>query len=319
MPNSTEIYNFLKFKFSKEFSLSPKISRIISANFLSLESLVTAKDDLENKILLDGTSLSSVFSDNDVQNLKDVIDTIDLSKTLHENYISSIGSHFLQKQFKMIDSINIDALNINPFLISLLNFSTHKEMLKFLVFSRAIRSIVTSLGMAFEELIMAFGWEKSQNEFDLQKIINKITHFIQVKSGTNTMNKDQVNVWASKILNLEKTNPNAKCWLGFPYGKRSDKTVTLGLLKRYFSEGLQSNTLIVSELWDSVSSQKITGKEILNTLNSASDKILNEVSIMSKLEKRIDILCNELETRFVQDSNLQNQNNLIKVLLREKV
>ena len=75
--------------------------------------------------------------------------------------------------------MNLDLLNPNPFLIRALNLYDPNKMIEFYVFARSIRSIVTSFGFAFEDLLIASGGRRLPRGFDIFKVKDGITYKIQ--------------------------------------------------------------------------------------------------------------------------------------------
>jgi len=69
----------------------------------------------------------------------------------------------------------------------------------------------------------AQGWDLVKTEAE-----ENLT-WLQIKSGPNTMDKDQIEFWLQKIQ--EKIQEGDRAFLGFTYGKRTNNTVTLALLQ----------------------------------------------------------------------------------------
>ncbi|MFP4009071.1 MAG: hypothetical protein ACLFV6_13860 [Spirulinaceae cyanobacterium] len=63
----------------------------------------------------------------------------------------------------MLENLNLDDLNPNPFLIQALNLDNPQELIKLNVYMAATRSIVTSMGFFIEKLLVAMTQTTAKN------------------------------------------------------------------------------------------------------------------------------------------------------------
>ncbi|WP_218653160.1 PmeII family type II restriction endonuclease [Nostoc sp. TCL26-01] len=216
-----------------------------------------------------------------------------------ENYLCIISRVFSQKQLDMVRSLALKDLNPNPFLIRALNLETPNEVVRLNVYMAATRSIVTSMGFFIEDLLMTSsdtiekapnksGWDLIKTTSDGEKI------WLQVKSGPNNMDKDQVVYWAEKIQ--EKIREGDKAYIGFTYGKRTSKTVTIGLLKQILSDW-EIQTLIGKELWYFLSEDHDYSSKLFEFLRKSAHQILYQNSLSEEIDRCADRITDE----FIQD------------------
>jgi len=76
-------------------------------------------------------------------------------KTVEENLVTLQTRHFVRKQIRMIESLTLESLLPNPFLVQSLNLKTPQEVVELNVYMRVTRSIVTSMGFFIEDLLIA--------------------------------------------------------------------------------------------------------------------------------------------------------------------
>ncbi|MGC9107494.1 MAG: PmeII family type II restriction endonuclease [Infirmifilum sp.] len=222
---------------------------------------------------------------------------IDCSKTLPENFIAAISRNFIKRQLDMIRSLTLYSLNPNPFLIQSLKLSTPEEVIRLNVYAAVTRSIVTSFGLIIENMLAATSEsvQKIKSGWDLLKIKDGIKHWIQVKSGPNDMDKDQIEFWRTKIEEVEERGERG--YIGFTYGKKDNNTVTIDLLKQYLPD-YEMRTLIGRELWDFLSDDPNMHSKVLDILRQEALRILKDKNIINEVEDCINRLKNEFLEKY---------------------
>lgn len=192
-------------------------------------------------------------------------------------WIYLIGKKFLVSQIEMLRSTSLSNLDINPFLMKVLNLKTSKEILEFNLYQSVTRSIVTSWGTAVEDLLVRCGANKfaeknkgrSGRRPDVTKKWKGEDYLIQVKSGPNTMNVDMVNSLNEAISLYKNEQPDSKFLLGMTYG-------TKGRISTQIRDNLtdfENSTLIGRELWDFIAEEEAYHKRIFSILDSSSASI----------------------------------------------
>jgi hypothetical protein len=201
------------------------------------------------------------------------------------------------RQVEMIRAMNLKTLSINPLLIKALNIHTPFELVSLHVEMAATRSIVTSMGFYLEQLVWASSEtiEKAPREsnWDFKLKRGGRNHWLQIKSGTNDMDKDQISHWAKKIE--EKIAEGDKAYIGIAYGNKSDATVSLGLLKKYLPDW-EMHVLVGKELWQFVSCDPKHHTRLCVILRQAALTVLHKASIVSELNAAVKRITTEFET-----------------------
>lgn len=171
--------------------------------------------------------------------------------------------------------------------------------MNFQVEMAATRSIVTSMGFYLEQLVWASSDDiekaPSDSNWDFKLTRSGRDHWLQIKSGPNDMDKDQISHWAKLIK--EKIAGGAEASLGFTYGKKSTVSVTLGLLKQYLPDW-EMRVMVGKELWQFVSGDPHHHTRLCNILRQAALTVLHKSSIISELNIAVKRITGEFEAKY---------------------
>ncbi len=189
-------------------------------------------------------------------------------------------------------------INMNPFLIRALNLKTPKEVIRFNAYQTITRSIVTSMGTSLEYMVGNSGARmgKKGEWYDVVKKIGESTYWIQVKSGPNNINKDQIEKFAEKFAKTEEEK-NQYARLGIVYGKRDLDTVSIGLVKNYL-KNWEEQLLVGSELWEFVSCEENYHVKVLKWIDDVATEILQNKSIDGEISRSISKLTREFVKKY---------------------
>jgi hypothetical protein len=256
----------------------------ISAYFDNLKDFFSATEtDLRNLKNIKGKPL---LSSEDVSKIIEVKakGLISPERSFADNYIGLISRDFTSRQIKNLQGLSLDSFNTNPFLIPSLNLSTPEDVVRFNVYNAATRSIVTSFGNAVEYLLRGTSEElrRGSDGWDIVRD-NQNGHkeWFQIKSGNNDMDADQIRYWTKKITEVEGRGDRG--YIGMAYGKKDDKTVTMGLLKQYMPDW-EAKTVIGRDLWDRLSRRPTMHIQVIEILRKSAMDVLNGKDMLSELE-----------------------------------
>ena len=206
------------------------------------------------------------------------ITDIDFDKTIEALYTEKILKNFLDNQYKKVENIELDDLNINVLLIKALGFTTVEETIEFYIYQRITRSAVTSWGQgALEDICLISGAEevpRSENvdvggkRFDMKRQKGDKTYYIQLKSGPNTMNIGMVDSLNKMIEKIEQQNPNSVGMLGMTYGDRSQVSSQITGNLNDFDE----KSVIGSEFWEFLTEQEDYFSELIFIISGLSEE-----------------------------------------------
>nr|WP_255699031.1 PmeII family type II restriction endonuclease [Tychonema sp. BBK16] len=282
-------------------------SRSFASHFAELEEFF----NLQVETLINGISSISgkralKFTPDEIERILAFISSgkLSLQLTIAENFLGSICRDFTGRQLAMVENLTLGKIHPNPFLIRALNLNTPEEVVRLNVYMTATRSIVTSMGFFIEKLLISCsesaesppgksGWDAIKTTSDGKKC------WIQVKSGPNDMDKDQIVYWAAKIE--EKIQEGDRAYIGIAYGKRTNKTVTLGLLKQILPNS-EMITLIGRELWDFVSEDTCYTVNLFEVLRQSASQVLAQSSLDEAIERCSDRLIAEFIGKYGEGS-----------------
>jgi hypothetical protein len=223
---------------------------------------------------------------------------IRIDRDTAQNYISVVTDRFINRQIENIKEISLGKLNPNPFIAKSLNLKTPRELAEFNVYALAIRSIVTSMGFFIEQLLLSASdsVEKIKPGWDILKTDqNNTKHYIQVKSGPNDMDKDQIVSWIGMIRDAESRGDRG--YIGVTYGRRDNETVTFTLMRQLMDD-FDQETLIGRELWEFLSGDTAFLDLLLETLKETALSIMSTRSILDEIEVAVERVTEEFIDKF---------------------
>ncbi|MBD3213430.1 MAG: hypothetical protein GF311_12555 [Candidatus Lokiarchaeota archaeon] len=290
------LYRFLEYFLNNECELGDVTSTKIASQFSTLDGFLNFDfEKFKEMRSADGYKLIRGFRDEYIQRIRDKLHIINSELSVNENFIQSIGREFIRQNLQNIQELRLAHLNPNPFLINILNLREIDEMIEFLVFQRVSRSIVTSFGTCVENLLIASGTRKLKKGFDILKIIDEVSHYIQVKSGTSDMDKDQIKYWQKKIEEVEAEGHQG--YIGMTYGKDDENAISISLMKSYLPNW-EARTLIGKELWEFVSGEVDFHLKVLERIKKAAEEILSLNSIVDEIENTTQHITNEFKEKY---------------------
>jgi hypothetical protein len=253
-----------------------KTAIIISENFDSLQEFLkgTRKDFEEIKSRKNRQMIKSEV----INKIIDINKKIPKNLTVRETAFFVLADHWLTTNLNHLKELELDKIEINPFLAKALSLKSANEIITFNVYQSVTRSIVTSWGMMVENFLIYAGAEKNKTTFttkeganpDIKKETTKGYDYFQIKSGPNTMNVSMVNSLNDVITEMKKSGET--CYLGMTYGKRNRIS---SQITNYLKD-VSSSTLIGKELWDHISEEKNYHKKVIGAISNATNGMLKK-------------------------------------------
>lgn len=300
MSDVSKFQELLVFALTREVKFTAGRAVVLASHFASLREFLTFKaEKLRNIQSVTGKKIL-FLSDSQIRDIKVLQSSGILSakRDTSENFLILIARDFVRKQTKMLDELTLDRMNPSPFLIKCLNLKTPRDVIELNVYMSATRSIVTSMGFFVEKLLLASSATVSRSEkpWDIVKTDrNRKKHWIQVKSGPNDMDADQIRLWAGIIA--KKVTKGDKAYIGTTYGNRARASVTMGLFKTYLPDW-GKRTLIGRELWDFISDDPSYHEKLFPLLAEAASQILGTQSIEHRIQSRVDYITKEFSKKY---------------------
>jgi len=291
-----ELHEMLAFVLKHDVGLTQGKARSLASYFTDISEFLNITEEALANIKGVGGKLTINLSEEEIKKIMAIkeLGYLDNGISVSENFLGAISRAFTKRQMEMIGSLNLAKLSPNPLLVKALNIHTPEELIKVNVYMVVTRSIVTSMGFFVEQLLLASSDSVRKapkgSGWDLIKTKGSGMHWVQVKSGPNDMDKDQIVFWAEKIA--AKVAEGDKAYIGITYGKRTNETVTIGLMKQLLPEW-EMKTLIGVELWDFISDDPIYHTRLFDTLRKSAQQVLGQCSICEEIEKCIERITSE--------------------------
>lgn len=291
-----EVFEYLLFLVKNEAKIEKSKAETITAQFGSLESFTNTNFLTSKLIRMDKTEIK--LNEAQRARIEELKKFVNISAAVRQNWIWFLAHRFIKTQFENIQSLSLSAIIANPFLIRALNLTSPDEVVRFNVYQTATRSIVTSMGFALEMMVAHSGGRKGEKGewYDVVKEVGDITYWIQVKSGPNDVDADQLRKFSQNFDKTEKKKNNL-ARLGITYGKRGMETISLTLMKSYLNKW-EERLLLGKELWDFVSEEKDYHVFVLDAINEISTKLLKGSSIEKEIEDAISRIISEFESKY---------------------
>jgi Type II restriction endonuclease EcoO109I len=280
---------------------------LFSNHFGSVKSFLEAKKEVFDKLVFVIDNPKVNLTDNDFEKIQAFQQSglLDAHISVQQNFINILTTEFINRQLLMIDNLALETLNVNPILAGALNLNNETDLIRYYAYQSISRSVVTSVGFLVQNLILYSSEfvldgkdEDLGNQTKWDVVVRKmddVKTYLEVKSGTNDINKSQIHHYRHEIELIEKEG--FKAMIAETYGKRSDKTVSHGLLKQYLPNW-EERTLIGKELWTFITNDEEYHHKMIDMLMEASQLILGNDTIIDKIEKRIQPLTMEFQTKY---------------------
>lgn len=279
---------------------------IIAAHYSTLKGFKEASiESIKNLRSVEGDRCFRNLTPKEVTAIISFQNEIEENRTIIQNFIKILTKNFVNKQIAMLSSISIESFNANPILCTALNLKTPEEFVRYNAYQAIGRSIVTSMGFLVQDLLLysnEYIFEgKNYDEGDKTKFdlvidrLGEVKSFLEIKSGFNDMDAGQVKHYADEIEIVEKAGNRG--YIGITYGKKNDTTVTAGLLRTYVPNW-EDKTLVGKELWNFISENENYHTLLIESIDSVANTTLHNVSIVQKIEDKIEELITEFCTNY---------------------
>lgn len=268
----------------------------LAGKFQSLESFRDA--DFGTLELQSPEGRRITITERDLAKINKAKDLVHPEQSLVENWIKFTSHNTTLKIIENVRGLALDCINMNPFLIRMLHLRTPEELLRFNVYQTVSRSIVTSMGTSLEYMVADCGGRRGRKRewYDVVKEDADGTYWIQVKSGPNNIDKDQMDKFNDKFNETAK-EPGQHPRLGITYGKPGRKTVSLPMAAKYL-DNWESRLLLGRELWDFMSGEENYHRKILSWIDEAVSEDLKNQSIDDEIQAAINRVAHEFKSRY---------------------
>lgn len=183
------------------------------------------------------------------------------------------------------------------------------SIVRWLVNQRLERGLVTSFGLALQDAAKVFSEGTGVEGADILKTKEGVHHYIQVKSGPNTIPKD-LRVRITQLLNSAKRrNRGSMPLFGMCYGTKEQVS---SIVRRYVQAEGGVDWLVGKEFWEFISDDPDCIYEIYQITAEVGETFRNEQgqSLSEILEAKLNELIDEFK-RLYGDAGEKMWENLL--------
>lgn len=275
----------------------------LAAQFSTLKAFKNT-DFVNTRIMRGGDKTEIKLTEKEIDRIERAKKHIHPQATVNENWIRFTVNRAIYKMLEKIKNTKLDDMNMNPFLTKMLRLKEPREMITFNIYQHITRSLVTSMGTALERMVASDSRTRlgrGDEWYDVIKEDDDATYWIQVKSGPNNIDKDQMKYFNDKFNKTEEKKNNF-ARLGITYGKRELNTISLGFAKKYLDNG-DDRILVGRELWEFVSGKSDYHSDVLKWIDSEIEGILHDKSIEIEIHELIERVINEFTKMYGKGEN----------------
>ncbi len=217
-----------------------------------------------------------------------------------EDSVKQTIKGFLEKAIMNINDLSAEELinnsAINPFLVKALDIKDIDSFAKFYVYQRVGRSVVTSFGTAMEHMVRDLCEGKKTKWWDVIASIDEETCYMSVKSGPNDMDKDQVEHFADRAKELEKTDQNALPVIAMCYGKQPWSVISDTLKKQGFDA--KNNTLTGKQLYAKITGAEDYHKTLLKIIGEEASRLLKNQNTVNLIDLKVKEISEQFKKKY---------------------
>lgn len=184
-----------------------------------------------------------------------------------EAEIKSMLGAFLDRRYRAIKGISLENLDLNPFLLRLMakpsGLEDAESIVGWALQQRVERGTVTSFGMLIQNIAKLFSSGTGVEGADISKRDGGKMHYIQVKSGPNTVNKDIASEITKLLRSANRRDPGSVSLLGMCYGK---KRRVSSIIRNY----VEVDTLIGKDFWRFISGDPTTYRRVFELMDEVA-------------------------------------------------
>ncbi len=215
--------------------------------------------------------------------------------------IRSIFEKFLQRRIAAVSKLQLEDLDINPYLIRVLShelgLNNSRSIVQWLLAQRMERGMVTSFGLALQDAAKVFSEGTGVEGADVMVRKKGVRYYIQVKSGPNTVPKDLAARITDLLRSAQKRNEGSAVLYGMCYGNKDQVS---SIVKKYVGEAGHVRWLSGREFWEFVSDDPECFHEIFQIAAEVGESFRDPHgrSLSQVIDQKLAELTAEFEDRY---------------------
>jgi hypothetical protein len=215
--------------------------------------------------------------------------------------IKKIFAKFLDKRAKNLEKLTLDDLKFNVVALrtmsTMLDFGSAEDLLRYRLAQHLERGTMTAMGNALQAIakeISGAGSGVAGADIEVTDP-NGRRHFVQIKSGPDTANKDIAQNIGTLLNSARARDPSAICVLGVCYG-RPDQ------ISRIAKTELQSRGVglkVGQEFWEFISGDANCLTDVMELAGEAAEGAAGgDLTFAERVDNKLDELVTEFENRY---------------------
>ncbi len=222
--------------------------------------------------------------------------------------ITAVTEEKIRQWEDTILSLDIDDLNVNIFLATMMDITDARGLVEFYAKQRIERSIVTSFGYLIQEIATIVGGdrvEKTSGNADIIHTRDGVDIYIEIKSGTASSNKKMMREMSRQHADVKEDDPDAVTALGLTYGKDED----VSSIMRGYYDG--DEILVGKDFWEYLSDDPEAYVDVIEAITKARENVKNgrrgeNYSLQELMERQFDTLVDDWRAEYSEEIDYRN-------------
>jgi Type II restriction endonuclease EcoO109I len=215
--------------------------------------------------------------------------------------IKGIFTRFLNNRAKNLEKLGLDDLKFNVVALrtmaTMLDFGSAEDLLRYRLAQHLERGTMTAMGSALQAIAKEIsGSGSGVAGADIEVTDSKgRRHFVQIKSGPDTANKDIAQNIGTLLNSARARDPSAICVLGVCYG-RPDQISPIAK-KELQNRGV--GLKVGQEFWEFISGDPDCLENVMEIAAEAAEGSAGgDLTFAERVEKKLADLVSDFESRY---------------------
>lgn len=211
--------------------------------------------------------------------------------------VREIFTAYLKKRGLNLKKLKLDDLKFNVVqlraIAKMLDFTSPEELLRYRLAQHLERGSGTAMGVALQNIARELsGSGSGAAGADIEVMKNGQRHYVQVKSGPDTANKDIAQNIARLLNSARARDPGAACVLGVTYA-RPDQ---ISKIAKAELQAAGVELKVGREFWEFLSGDPNCLEELLEIAGEVGDAV--EASLSVSVDEKLKELVSEFTKRY---------------------
>lgn len=208
---------------------------------------------------------------------------------MNERAIRNEIGRFVERSMRNLRNLHaeqlIDQGAINPLLMKALGFNDIDALARFYVYQRVGRSVMTGFGTTIERIVKAVAEGREGDWWDVVATIDGERHYMSVKSGPRDMDKDQVEYFSNRAMEILKEDPSARPIIAIGYGR--DPWPIIPSTLRNMGLDPDEHLFVGRRLYEKISGETDLHIRLLDIIHEEATRALRGREVIDIIEDKV--------------------------------